>query len=215
MTSVLIDSAFESAPNIFMLRARAAALVCCSPMVERAAYGDPVPLITAFWPFVNEFPLVISRQLRAARLLPILGPRIGWLTAAKKLWAMRLAVRSMALEEGDHGKLWAESAVRFGVTFPASCAPSVALLLTVLREDRQLWRFLARLAATEFVAEELARRLPVLGGWSAAHLMSHDGPSHLDMDLDLALACHPDADGVTNVILSYMGLFAEAARGDA
>ncbi len=201
--------------NTFAIRSHAAALIYNSPIVERAVNGDLVPLIETFWPFVDEFPLIIANQLRVTRLVLILGPRFGWSTAVGKLLAMWRVTRLMASEEGDHSKLWAETAAKLGVIFPSSRSPSVTLLLTVLRNDRHLWRFLARLAATEYVAEELARRVPSLGKWSEAHLMVHDAPSHLEMDLDLACACHPGGvnaiDEITVAILSYMKLFAQAA----
>jgi hypothetical protein len=85
--------------------------------------------------------------------------------------------------------------------------------------------FFATLAGTEFIAEELSRFLnssPAYTGlftrkrwiWGEVHLAPHeDGPSHLDIDLDLARAYATinDAGQIERAVRQTISLFARAA----
>ena len=93
--------------------------------------------------------------------------------------------------------------------------------------SKELPRFFAVLAGTEFIAEELSAFLvgkrPFLDlfsrrrwVWGEVHVAPHeDGPSHLEIDLDLARAYSPDDSSakasVQSMVVETMELFAQAA----
>ena len=83
--------------------------------------------------------------------------------------------------------------------------------LIALANSNDLPRFFALLAATEFIAEELSACLVDHTDfvslfprgrwtWGDIHLAEHSGPSHLEIDLDLARAyCSDDAEAAARV----------------
>jgi hypothetical protein len=172
----------------------------------------------------------LPRAPLAARF-PALAPR-GLRSAIVGLAA---SVAEMKAEEGSHALHWRKDAWSLGLELgdePAS--PAIDELLTRAR-TKDLPEFFAVLAGTEIVAEELSAFLvgsPAFTGlfsrqrwiWGEIHLAPHDGPSHLEIDLDLARAYSPSCDEaqvrVTTEMLRTIGLFEravqeiDAARGD-
>jgi hypothetical protein len=213
-----------------MLRAQAGQRLRALPLLAAAASGDrdaAIALHTGFWPFVREFEHVIDRrQLPRAPLaarFPALAPR-GLRSAVAGLAA---SVAEMKAEEGSHALHWRKDAWALGLELgdePAS--PAIDELLARAR-TKDLPEFFAVLAGTEIVAEELSAFLvgsPAFTRlfsrqrwiWGEIHLAPHDGPSHLEIDLDLARAyspsCHEAQVRVTTEMLRTIGLFERAVQ---
>ncbi len=198
------------------------------PMVARASLGDvdaAIALHTGFWPFVREFEHVIDQQRlpRAplAARFPALSPRA--LRAA--IAGIAASVGEMKADEGSHALHWRKDALALGVGLgDQEASPAIAELLT-RAQTKDLPEFFAVLAATEIVAEELSAFLvesPAFTQlfarkrwvWGEIHLATHEGPSHLDIDLDLARAYSPSCQEahlrVTAEVRRTIALFEQA-----
>lgn len=221
------DSGFFQLP---LLRAEASKRLRALPLLSRAASGDraaAIALHTGFWPFVREFEGVIDQQQlpRAplAARFPDLPPR-GLRSAIVGLAA---SVAEMKAEEGSHALHWRKDAWALDVELRDEAAvPAIGELLARARA-KDLPEFFAVLAGTEIVAEELSAFLvgsTAFTGlfsrqrwiWGEIHLATHDGPSHLEIDLDLARAYSPSCSEarlrVTSEILSTIDLFERAVH---
>jgi hypothetical protein len=124
----------------------------------------------------------------------------------------------MKQEEGSHAAHWRKDSEELGITdLAAPMAPAVRELIDDAYST-DLPRFFSVLAGTEFIAEELSALLissPLFTGlfdrkrwmWGEVHLAPHDdGPSHLEIDLDLALAY---SDGAPDAAMSIEGMVEE------
>ncbi|HTV90453.1 MAG TPA: hypothetical protein VME41_15660 [Stellaceae bacterium] len=107
--------------------------------------------------------------------------------------------------------------------FGGPCVAGVQALID-RAHMKDLAGFFGTLAGTELIAEELSRYLVESRRftdlfsrrrwmWGEVHLLADDGPSHLDIDLDLARAYGPTASGVEigQGVLDTIALFARAA----
>ncbi len=141
--------------------------------------------------------------------------------------ALAHAVREMKEEEGSHAAHWIKDAWHLGLTdLGSSTLPAVKTLndAALTLDDVE---FFATLAGSEFVAEELSAYLVAAKPytelfdrqrwvWGEIHLAPHDhGPSHLEIDLDLARAfSSSDAEAkprVEGLVRRVIHLFEAAA----
>lgn len=207
------------------LRAYAARVVAASSLIERARHGDrqsAIALKIGFWPFVREFELAIDQQSLPRQQLVA---KFGSQRVRQVFTGVARAVRDMKQEEGSHAAHWRKDAQCLGIDdLNDHCVPGVQALVN-RSYTRDLPSFFATLAGTEFIAEELSRFLVASARftsmfsrrrwiWGEVHLASHDdGPSHLDIDLDLARAYGDAADAaaVEEMVLDTIDLFGQAA----
>lgn len=189
------------------LRALAREEVSTSPLIRACASGNlraTRSLLEGFWPFVQAFERAIDFQVGRLPIKPLIQ-RFGQEKVRNFFSEARAAVREMHEEEGSHAELWREGAEAIGAILDAD-APSqgvTALLQNAKTSDPV--EFFCWLAGTEYIAEELAAYLcqstAFVGlfperrwTWGDAHIAEHDGPSHLEIDEDLARAYHPAMD---------------------
>lgn len=197
------------------LRAHARVQVYKSPLLTAAASGDREAaraLLRGFWPFVSEFERAIDQKALALPVKPLMA-RYGRAEIRSYIRSANRAVRDMKEEEGSHAELWRSDSTRLAISdLGRTVAPGVhALIQGAYTDDPS--SFFCRLAATEYIAEELSRRLCAAESftrlfanerftWGEAHLQVHEGPSHLIIDEDLARAYHPSED--VSEIRSFM-----------
>jgi hypothetical protein len=208
------------------LRRRAAAMVSGLPLIYDAGRGDmaaAIALKTGFWPFVREFELAIDQQTLPRQPL---ARKFGEAQVRRTFTGIARAVREMKEEEGSHAAHWQKDAACLGIpTLSDHRVPGVQALIDAAY-TKELPRFFAMLAGTEFVAEELSRYLTQSPAftqlfsrrrwvWGEVHLAPHeDGPSHLEIDLDLARAYEP-SDSCAEIeasVLDAIALFERAAH---
>lgn len=189
----------DSTISVGYLRSIARLEIASSPLIQAAAGGSARAaqvLHIGFWPFVSEFELAIDRHSLPREPL---RDKFGASTNETFLW-LAASVRRMKEEEGSHAAHWRKDAEELGITdLTAPMAPAVRELIDDAYST-DLPRFFSVLAGTEFIAEELSSFLiasPPFTSlfdrkrwmWGEVHLAPHDvGPSHLEIDLDLALA---------------------------
>lgn len=226
MTAVLFYDDTPAWVGARALRRAARREVESSTLIVRAAKGDrgaAVALHIGFWPFVSEFELAIDQQkLPRFPLRDKFGDR-----ATNTFLSLAEAVREMKREEGSHAAHWRKDAECLGVLdLEGPIIPGVQALV----EDAystDLPRFFSVLAGTEYIAEELSKFLvhsPAYTGlfsrhrwvWGEVHTIPHDdGPSHLEIDIDLARAYAPNdrcIERIREMILDTIRLFGQAAR---
>jgi hypothetical protein len=189
------------------LRAHAREEVSASPLIRACADGDLAAartLLEGFWPFVQAFEKAIDYQVGRLPIKPLIE-RFGQQKVRQFFSEARAAVREMHEEEGSHAALWHEGAQGIGATLDVGAsAPGVTALLQNAKTADPV-EFFCWLAGTEYIAEELAAylcRSPAFvslfpGGrwtWGDAHTAEHEGPSHLEIDEDLARAYHAATD---------------------
>ncbi|GBQ99775.1 hypothetical protein AA23498_3549 [Acetobacter nitrogenifigens DSM 23921 = NBRC 105050] len=213
------------------LRVHAREEVYGSTLIRACAQGDInsiKALLVGFWPFVKAFETAIDARVGRMPTRPLVQ-RFGQSRVRAFFNEAREAVREMKDEEGSHALLWRRAADEIGVELEeSSVVPGVAALLESANSDDEV-EFFCWLAGTEYIAEELAAYLchsPAFNGkfssgrwvWGLAHLMDeHEGPSHLEIDEDLARAYHPSTDPavVGTALFSHIRrcekLFGEAA----
>ncbi len=120
-------------------------------------------------------------------------------------------VREMQRDEYKHSNIWRVDAKNLGINSAqlddATVVPGVRALVESAYVKNDLVAFFAVLAATEFIAEELGFILSPKGSpftlvflngrwfWGEVHTIPHgDGPSHLEIDLDMARAYDAASD---------------------
>lgn len=175
-----------------------------SSLIRACAAGERpavAALLQGFWPFVREFELAIDRKVGRLPLRPLVQ-RFGQARIRHFFAEARAAVREMKEEEGSHAVLWRTGAAQLPVQLAVRDPnPGVAALLDNAGADDPV-EFFCWLAGTEYIAEELAAYLCNAAAflslfpdhrwlWGEAHTAKHDGPSHLEIDEDLARAYHP------------------------
>jgi hypothetical protein len=213
------------------LRSQARDEVEGSVLIRACAAGEraaAAALLREFWPFVQAFELAIDRQVGRLQLRPLIQ-RFGQARIRTFFADARAAVREMREEEGSHADLWRRGAEQLGVGLrEADPVPGVAALLDNASVDDPV-EFFCWLAGTEYIAEELAAFLcsaPAFLSlfperrwlWGEVHTAEHDGPSHLEIDEDLARAYHPASSpalagtALSAQIRRCQRLFGEAAR---
>jgi len=213
--------------DVGSLRQRTAQIVSGSSLIRRARRGEmgaAVALKTGFWPFVREFELAIDQQSLPRQELV---EQFGNQRVRRVFTGIARAVRDMKQEEGSHAAHWRKDALCLGLSaedLSGSCAPGVRALID-RSYTKDLPCFFATLAGTEYIAEELSRFL--VGSkmftelfsrkrwiWGEVHVAPHDaGPSHLDIDLDLARAYGTSLSAVEieAMVLQTAALFGRAA----
>jgi hypothetical protein len=206
------------------LRHRAAEMVRGLSLIRRASEGGrdaAVALKIGFWRFVQEFELAIDQQTLPRQPL---ATKFGGSVVREIFGGIARAVRDMKQEEGSHATHWRRDAACLGLSdLGDQRIPGVQVLIDrAYSEDLPL--FFAMLAGTEFVAEELSRVLVASREftglfsskrwvWGEVHLADHDGPSHLEIDLDLARAYSPttSATAIKRMVMETINLFGAAA----
>lgn len=189
------------------LRRQARDEVMNSSLIRECAEGNrsaAIALLEGFWPFVDAFEKAIDRQVSRLPIKPLIE-RFGQERVRTFFSEARAAVKEMHEEEGSHAKLWQQSAVQIGASLDSSavCIGVENLLKNAKNSDPV--QFFCWLAGTEYIAEELSAYLCRQEGflnlfperrwvWGDAHIEQHEGPSHLEIDEDLARAYHPSAD---------------------
>jgi hypothetical protein len=217
------------------LRAAARDFIHRTPLVISAGAGHreaAVALHIGFWPFVRDFELAIDQHglPRAPLMKKFAGGRAGQPEGASvraTIIALANAVREMKEEEGSHAAHWIKDAQHLGLSdLDSNTLPAVqALIHAALTLDDV--EFFAALAGTELVAEELSAYLVAAKPytdlfdrqrwvWGEIHMAPHDhGPSHLEIDLDLARAfSSSDAEAkprVEGLVRRVIQLFEAAA----
>lgn len=211
--------------DVQKLRRQTTQIVQRSSLIRRAARGEydaAVALKIGFWPFVSEFEHAIDQQ--SLPRLPLIN-KFGEQRVRRVFLGIARAVRDMKQEEGSHAAHWRKDAQCLGIAdLSGPCVPSLqALIERSYTKDRPA--FFATLAGTEFIAEELSHFL--VGSrqftglfsrrrwiWGEVHVAPHDdGPSHLDIDLDLAraYAASDDPNEIEEMVLDTVALFGRAA----
>ncbi len=211
--------------NLQLLRDYAAHVVAASSLIRTARGGSreaAVALKIGFWPFVREFELAIDRQVLPRHQL---AHKFGEQQVRRTFLGIARAVREMKQEEGTHAAHWLKDARCLGLeALDGKCVPGVEALIA-RSYTKNMPSFFATLAGTEFIAEELSRFLNSSSAytglftrkrwiWGEVHLAPHeDGPSHLDIDLDLARAYATinDAGQIERAVRQTISLFARAA----
>jgi hypothetical protein len=211
--------------DLSYLRRSAVELVGGLPLIRKARVGDKnaaMALKIGFWPFVQEFELAIDQQALPREPL---ARKFGDQVMRRVFVRMARAVREMKSEEGSHAAHWRKDAECLGVRYLGDdCLPDVQALID-RAYTKHLPSFFSMLAGTEFIAEELSRLLIESEDftnlfsrrrwvWGEVHLTPHeDGPSHLDIDLDLARAYDTNASptAIERTVLDTIALFGRAA----
>jgi hypothetical protein len=212
--------------QVDQLRAAAAEGIRACPLIQRAWLGEPkaiAALHIGFWPFVREFELAIDKATLPRKPL---RERFGSEDFRQKFVSLAEEVREMKREEGSHAAHWKKDAQCFGIAdLEGPVLPGVQKLID-LSYTKDLTLFFSVLAGTEFVAEELAAFLLSSQDfarqssrnrwvWGEVHTIPHDGgPSHLEIDLDLARAYQPtpNPEVIRTMVLETIVVFADAAR---
>lgn len=227
---------FNGNPSRFLdlarLREAARIEVTTSPLIVRAASGNKaaaMALHIGFWGFVREFELAIDTHAYPYR--PLMK-RYGTENFLDTFKAIKAAVAEMKEEEGSHAAHWFKDAQNLGLEGledVESERPAGVQALIDRAYDQNMMRYFSTLGGTEFIAEELSRFLTGSPDyvaqfergrwvWGEVHLIPHDdGPSHLEIDADLALAYSDKepAEASTEVeeaMLETIRLFGAAAR---
>jgi hypothetical protein len=212
--------------NSDALRAAARDEVINSSLIFRAREGDraaAVALHRGFWPFVFEFEHAIDRHPLPRKPLV---ERFGIPSVREVFRGLFEAVREMKEEEGSHALHWKKDAECLGID--ALEAPTVAGVTELISDSYTTDhpQFFAVLAGTEYIAEELGRHLvhakPYTSlfsrkrwMWGEVHIEArHLGPSHLEIDLDLARAYGGERsiERITQMVFNTIRLFGRAAR---
>ena len=211
--------------DIDKLRQQTAQVVRRSNLICRAHDGDhdaAVALKIGFWPFVSEFEHAIDQQ--PLPRLPLVN-RFGEQRVRQVFVRIARAVRDMKQEEGSHAAHWRKDAQCLGIDDLSGPCVSALDGLIARSYTKHLPKFFATLAGTEFIAEELSsflansRKFTDLFTrkrwiWGEVHLAPHDnGPSHLEIDLDLAraYAASSDTREIEEMVLDTVALFGRAA----
>ena len=204
---------------------RSSRLICAAHEGSRQAAEA---LHIGFWKFVREFEVAIDSQSLRRRPLQ---QKFGTERTKTAFRDLAEAVRDMKKEEGSHAAHWRKDAACLGLS-PASLEqgpdiePVDKLVESAYTDD--LPRFFSVLAGTEYIAEELAAFLGQSSAytslfsrkrwiWGEVHTIPHDdGPSHLEIDLDLArayLASDDDIPLVQQMMADTIRLFGRASQG--
>jgi hypothetical protein len=208
------------------LRHYAHRVVSDSSLIREAGRGDEsaaTALKIGFWPFVRNFERAIDQQSLPRRPL---AEKFGAERLREIFIGLACAVREMKREEGSHAVHWRKDATCLGLGDLGDHRVLGVSALLETASTRDLPRFFAMLAGTELVAEELSRflvgspaftRLFSRGRWmwGEVHLAPHaEGPSHLDIDLDLARAYGSSVDvgDITEMLVETIDLFGRAAE---
>ncbi len=175
-----------------------------STLIRACAAGEReavAALLREFWPFVQAFESAIDHQVKRLPRRPLIQ-RYGRDRIRHFFGEVRTVVREMKDREGSHAYLWRTDAAQIGINLTETdAAPYVAALLDNASGGDPM-EFFGWLAGTEYIAEELAAYLCAAPGflslfpeqrwtWGEAHLAEHEGPSHLEINEDLARAYHP------------------------
>lgn len=199
-------------------------------LIRRAGNGE-INAIKAlhigFWPFVREFEIAIDKQRLPRDPLKQRFTHTSRDDINQTFTELARAVAVMKQEEGSHAAHWQKDAQHIGLSnLEGPVLPCVQALIDS-SYSIDLPKFFSVLAGTEFVAEELSAYLTQQSAfiecfsrkrwvWGEVHLIPHDdGPSHLEIDMDLARAYSPD-DSLTKLrietmIMETIYLFDQAA----
>jgi hypothetical protein len=225
MNVELFHSENEKFFDLQLLRAYASQVVGASSLIRAARAGvkeAAVALKIGFWPFVREFELAIDRQALPRHKL---AEKFGSQRMRRVFMGLAQAVREMKEEEGSHAAHWVKDARCLGLELlDRQCVPSVQALID-RSYTKHIPSFFATLAGTEYIAEELSRFLtssPAYTNlfsrkrwvWGEVHIASHgEGPSHLEIDVDLARAYSDgaNAEAIEHMVCQTISLFGQAA----
>lgn len=193
------------------MRRQAREMIAGLPLIQRAGAGEleaAEALHLGFWPFVREFEIAIDNQMLPREPLRAKFATSG-LDVRRVFSGLARAIATMKDEEGSHAAHWRKDAACLGLESLEGPVLAPVRRLIDAAYTKDLPSFFALLAGTEFVAEELSayltKRRPYLDLfsrrrwiWGEVHLAPHDeGPSHLEIDLDLARA-YSSADNASS-----------------
>lgn len=200
-------------------------------LIQRAGGGQvdaAQALHMGFWPFVKEFEIAIDkRRLPRAPLNRKFDLEGDSRRVKATFRALRDSLAEMRREEGSHAMHWIKDAEYLGIlALEGPFIPGVQKLIEAAYIE-SLPQFFAFLAGTEFIAEELSLYLTRRKAftdlfsrkrwvWGDVHLIPHEhGPSHLEIDLDLARAYSPGEEASKHMlheaILTVIKTFGQAA----
>ncbi len=189
------------------LRAETRRMVEASPLIKACAAGhleSIQAMLLGTWPYVEGFEKAIDRQVARLPVKRLIS-RFGQPRIREFFREANMVVREMKEEEGSHAELWRQSAEQVDLVLDSrEPVEGVKQLLRSAWNDDAV-QFFCWLAGTEYIAEELAAFLcgsPAFLAhfpgnrwmWGDAHAAEHDGPSHLEIDEDLARAFHGSTD---------------------
>jgi hypothetical protein len=224
--NILFHSDTSELLGVSELRAATSEGLRACPLLQRAWLGEPNAIAAmhiGFWPFVTEFEVAIDKAVLPRRPL---RERFGAAEFRQKFLTLAGEVREMKEEEGSHAAHWKKDAQCFGISdLTGPIVPGVQKLID-MSYSKDLTQFFCVLAGTEFVAEELStfllsspeflrqssRNRWVWGEVHTSH--HHDGPSHLEIDLDLARAYQatPSLEEIRRMVMETAWLFNDAAN---
>lgn len=200
------------------MRCAAREMIASLPLLQRAGAGDLAAaeaLHLGFWPFVREFEIAIDNQMLPREPLRRKFSETG--QDVRRIFSgLARAIASMKDEEGSHAAHWRKDAACLGLECMDTPVLAPVRRLIDAAYTKDLPQFFALLAGTEFVAEELSAYLTRRPAylelfsrrrwiWGEVHLMPHDdGPSHLEIDLDLARAYSSNDNDATKVAIESM-----------
>jgi hypothetical protein len=182
------------------LRAHARMQVDTSPLITACRDGDIVAikaLMIGFWPFVDGFEKAIDRHPYPIR--PLVG-LFGKDRVRSYFAEVGIGLKSMVEEEQEHAGWWyRDTKEGLGISLKNEESLSFIAELLAGAEFPDMLEFLCHLAGTEYIAEELSDALCTSEKfttffpnnqwrWGNVHLIKHTGPSHLQIDEDLARA---------------------------
>jgi hypothetical protein len=238
--------------NTKLLRELAHEEIVNSPLIRRCMTGEFLAaqaLSIGFWPFVSAFEKAIDARLGNGGLpREPLYQKFDKTTAKSQLIKVARTIRDLArseietlfagagealremqIEEKTHSAHWKKDAENLGIGDNAlNCATTVGGINQLIASTYtgELTKFFATLAATEFIAEELAAVLAFnvrytdhftrkRAIWMEVHAAPHDGLSHLDIDIDLMRAYSQEEDtgeSLQDLIIFGIRLFGTASR---
>jgi len=238
--------------NTKRLRELAHEEVVNSPLIRRCMTGEfsgAQALSIGFWPFVSAFENAIDVRLANGGLPrePLYQKfdksmaKSQLIKVARTIRALARseieaifegageALRDMQVEEKTHSAHWRKDAENLGIGDDRlSRAPTVSGISQLIAGvyNGELTKFFATLAATEFIAEELAAVLASnprytdlftrkRAIWMEVHAAPHEELSHLDIDIDLMRAYSDEDDrseALQDLVIFGIRLFGLASR---
>jgi hypothetical protein len=251
MTALFYDNNDEFF-NTKLLRELAHDEVVNSPLIRRCMTGEFLgaqALSIGFWPFVFAFEKAIDARLGKGGLpREPLYAKFDKTTAKRQLCTVARTIRDLAdseiealfagagealremqAEEKTHSAHWRKDAEHLSIakdTLDCACPVDGINRLIAGTYQGELTKFFATLAATEFIAEELAsvlafntsytrlfRRKRAI--WMEVHAAPHEEVSHLEIDIDLMRAYSTEEDtseSLQGLIIVGIRLFGTASR---
>lgn len=213
---------FSQSPSLFSIpevRRLALERQKSNSLIRRICDGDRMAaeaLHIGFWPFVREFELAIDKHHLPRDPLTRRFAGDDPAKVRRVFRALAESLTEMREEEGSHAMHWKKDASCLGIdldTHPDAQKPIGRVKdLIDASYDPHLPTFFGVLAGTEFIAEEMSALLLGVPGfvnmfsrkrwmWGEVHVEEHQGPSHLEIDIDLGRAYSDDDELARRTLL--------------